>query len=367
MSDTAKEAPKLENLLDAYSVSSVDLMSLAAGAGLAAVLILVICGLWHKLRCCLQWCCSSGESRDLESRGALLDASVQRSDRSHDARDPFKRSAKTAAGPSGEPQDFTPAAAASMPNWSLKGRVAIVTGGSKGLGRAIVDELLSQGCEVLTCARDITPLAELVKSDPRLVAVAADVSTPAGRGVLLATLRRRFAFKLDILVNNVGTNLRKPSERYSDAEYDDLCATNQGSAFHLSRACYEALKPRRGCIINISSVSGSTVDSTGCPYHMNKAALEHMTRYLACEWGAEGIRVNAVAPWFINTPLTAPLLADSRFHDAVRRATPMKRVGEPHEVACVVAFLAMPAAGYVSGQVIGIDGAMVQEGFKYVR
>ena len=254
-----------------------------------------------------------------------------------------------------------------MPLWSLKGKVAIVTGGSKGLGRAIVDELLAQGCEVLTCARDVSPLSELAASNPRLVAVAADVSTPSGRGVLLATLRRRFAFRLDILVNNVGTNLRKPSERYSDAEYDDLCATNQGSAFHLSRACYEPLKARKGSIINISSVSGSTVDLTGCPYHMNKAALEHMTRYLACEWGTEGIRVNAVAPWFINTPLTAPLLADARFHDAVRRATPMKRVGEPHEVACVVAFLAMPAAGYVSGQVIGIDGAMVQEGFKYVR
>ena len=95
--------------------------------------------------------------------------------------------------------------------------------------------------------------------------------------------------------------------------------------------------------------------------------LSRPRRYLACEWGPLGIRVNAVAPWFINTPLTAPLLSDARFHDAVKRATPMKRVGEPHEVACVVAFLAMPAAGYVSGQVLGIDGAMMQEGFKYVR
>ena len=254
------------------------------------------------------------------------------------------------------------------PLWSLRNRVAVVTGGSKGLGRAIVEELLAQGCLVLTCARDPAPLDELVAREPRCTAVAADVSTAEGRAALMEAHKARFgSHNLDILVNNVGTNLRKPSEQYTDDEYDALCATNQGSAFHLSRMCYDALRRRQGCIVNVSSVSGQTVDSTGAPYHMNKAALEHMTRYLACEWGPQGIRVNAVAPWFINTPLTAPLLSDARFHDAVKRATPMKRVGQPHEVACVVAFLCMPAAGYVSGQVVGIDGAMMQEGFKYER
>ena len=198
----------------------------------------------------------------------------------------------------------------------------------------------------------------------RCIAVAADVSTAAGRQAVLGALKSRFANNLDILVNNVGTNQRLPSDKYSEAEYEALHATNQAAAFHLSRACFDALRHRRGCVINVSSVSGSTVDSTGCPYHMHKAALEHMTRYLACEWGPHGIRVNAVAPWFINTPLTKPLLDNPRFHEAVRRATPMRRVGEPHEVACVVAFLAMPAAGYVSGEVLGIDGAMMKEGFR---
>jgi Tropinone reductase 1 len=98
---------------------------------------------------------------------------------------------------------------------------------------------------------------------------------------------------------------------------------------------------------------------------MTKAAMEHMTRYLACEWGADGIRVNAVAPWFIKTPLTEPLLAHEPFHAAVRAATPLRRVGEPHEVACTVAFLAMDAAAYITGQVVGIDGGMMQVGFKY--
>ena len=97
---------------------------------------------------------------------------------------------------------------------------------------------------------------------------------------------------------------------------------------------------------------------------MHKVALEQMTRYLACEWGPQGVRVNAVAPWVLKN---APLLADARFHDAVRRATPARRAGELFEVACVVAFLAMPVAGYVNGQVIGIDGGFVQDGFQYAH
>jgi len=251
-------------------------------------------------------------------------------------------------------------------HWDLRERKVLVTGGSKGLGRAIVEEMLLQGCEVLTCSRDIGPLAELLKREARCVAISADVSTAEGRARVLEIVHKKFSGKLDILVNNVGTNIRKHSSEYKDSEYDFLTATNQSSAFHLSRACFGALRRRKGCVINISSISGSTVDNTGAPYAMNKAALEQLTRYLACEWGPLGIRVNAVAPWFVRTPLTSPLLADPRFFDAVRRVTPMARVGEPHEVACVVAFLAMPAAGYISGQVVGVDGAMMQEGFRYM-
>ena len=194
------------------------------------------------------------------------------------------------------------------PHWNLQGHRAVVTGGSKGLGRSTAPRsCLAHGCEVLTRARDVSPLASLL-ADERCTAVQADVSLESGRGALLDAMRERWGDDgIDILVNNVGTNLRKPSVDYTEAEYDALQATNLGSAFHLSARCLAALKRRRGCVINMSSVSGSTTDSTGALYHMHKAALEHMTRYLACEWGEHGVRVNAVAPWFINTPLTAPL------------------------------------------------------------
>ena len=277
--------------------ANANLVALLIGAALALVIVLVCQHAWKRggFRC--QSCITFGTPpQDEEAATSKLlpstmvrshmqpkaPASAQQGSSSEDARDPFKYDAPP-------PQR--------SPNWSLQGRVALVTGGSKGLGRAIVEELLDQGCDVLTCARDLAPLADLQAREPkRLKAVKADVSTSTGRTHLLTALRRHYSFTLDILVNNVGTNLRKPSEKYSDAEYDDLCATNQGSAFHLSRGCFDALRPRKGCIINVSSVSGSTVDSTGCPYHMNKAALEHMTRCAAGGDNSRCQRARAPAP-----------------------------------------------------------------------
>lgn len=238
----------------------------------------------------------------------------------------------------------------------------MVTGGSKGIGRAICEEFVAQGVKVLTCARDVSEL-DLPEGVDFL---AADVSTPDGREALLKYVRDEFHGALDVLVNNVGTNVRKRSEDFGDDEYAWMMRTNQDSAFHLSRACLPFLLagPRKGCIVNLSSISGVTVDNTGCPYHMAKAAMNHMTRYQACEWGPQGIRVNAVAPWFIRTPLTEPIL-HGEFKTAVLRETPLGRVGEPEEVARTVAFLCMDAASYITGQVIVIDGAFTCDGFRF--
>mmetsp|Transcript_28659 Transcript_28659/g.93638 ORF Transcript_28659/g.93638 Transcript_28659/m.93638 type:complete len:267 (-) Transcript_28659:1864-2664(-) len=249
-----------------------------------------------------------------------------------------------------------------MDAWSLAGKVAIVTGGTKGLGLAIVEELIARGASVVTCARNVKE-ASPVHSIEGCTAVAADVSTRDGREILLAAAEKAHGRRLDILINNVGTNIRKSATEFSDEEYDQLCATNQGSAFHLSRACFPLLQRSRGSVVNISSVSGQVSDNTGVVYHMNKAAMEHMTRYLAVEWAESGVRVNCVAPWFVRTPLTEPILKGALLAE-VHARTPMRRVGEPPEISRVVAFLCMPASSYMTGQVLTVDGGLTCNGFE---
>lgn len=254
-----------------------------------------------------------------------------------------------------------------QPLWSLIGQHALVTGGTKGIGEAIVRQFLDLGASVFIVARDNDLLQQQLsyyrQEGHTVDGVTADLSQP-GEGVRIIEGIRAAGDTLDILINNAGTNIRKPTADYSPAEYDHILNTNLRSAYELSQAAYPLLKASgTGKVVMISSVSGLTHTSSGSLYGMTKAALLQLTRNLAVEWAPDGIRVNAVAPWYIMTPLASPVLNNPEKRAGILSRTPMNRIGEPDEVASVVSFLSMPASGYVTGQTIAVDGGLLAWGY----
>ena len=252
-----------------------------------------------------------------------------------------------------------------MKKWSLKGKTAFITGGTKGIGLEIVSDFLKLGASVITISRSEDNVALILDrfKGEALDAFVCDVSVKESRQDVIKVLGKKLE-RLDILVNNAGTNIRKKSFEYSDEEIRQLFELNYFATVDFCRGLLPLLRLSPGAsIVNISSIASVLDVGTGFPYGSAKSAMNQFSKSLAAEWGKYKIRVNAVLPWFIKTPLTEGYLADEERYERIIRRTPLNRVGTPDEVSALVAFLAMDISSYISGQTIAVDGGVMASVF----
>mgnify|MGYP000300419637 FL=1 len=238
---------------------------------------------------------------------------------------------------------------------TMQGKVAIVTGGARGIGRAVVMELARAGARVVVNYRSSAEAAEGLAAEVDGRAVQADVSTTEGCAALVAAAEEMGP--VHALVNNAGITDDGLVMRMKDPQWDDVMRINTGSAFRMCRAVLPGMaRARSGSIVNIASVSALRGNAGQVNYSASKAALVGLTRSLSLEMARRSIRVNAVCPGFIATDMTSAL--PEKAQQMAVDAIPMRRMGQPEDVAPLVRFLCGEEATYITGQVFVVDGGL---------
>jgi NAD(P)-dependent dehydrogenase (short-subunit alcohol dehydrogenase family) len=229
-------------------------------------------------------------------------------------------------------------------------RNVLVTGGISGIGRAIAEAFAAEGCRVTVTAktREEVEQAQLFRENVR--AYALDNTQPEEISAVMATLER-----LDVLVNAAGMILRDGKE-FEPESFENVIDVNLNGTMRMCMAVRELLFASRGCVINIASMLSFFGSGYAPAYSASKGGVAQLTKSLAIAWAPQGVRVNAIAPGWIETALTAPLVADPAKRDAIVGRTPLNRWGQPADVAGAALFLASPAAAFITGVILPVDG-----------
>jgi NAD(P)-dependent dehydrogenase (short-subunit alcohol dehydrogenase family) len=244
--------------------------------------------------------------------------------------------------------------------FGLTGRVALVTGAGRGLGRTMARALAAAGADVALTSRTAAELESLAREvraiGRRAIAIPCDVTDEASCAAAVATTLEGLG-RIDVVVNNAGINIRKPVLELSHHEFSQVLTTNLHGYFLMAQAAGRVLvQQRSGKLINVSSIFGSVGMATQAAYASSKGAIEQLTRVLALEWAEANVQVNAIGPAYIETDLTRPLFEDEARRTFIEERTPMRRWGQPHELAGAIIFLASQASDYVTGHTLMVDG-----------
>ena len=247
-----------------------------------------------------------------------------------------------------------------LSSFSLSGQVVLVTGASRGIGRACALACAEAGADLIVGVRTLSSSESLVNEiaalGRRALAVSMDLSDLHQVRVGIAKAHKHFN-RIDVLINNVGLGPENLAENVREEDFDLTVNINLKGTFFTTQAVAKLMiEQKSGRIINISSQAGSVVLKGESIYCMSKAAINHLTRCLALEWAPHGITVNSVSPTFIFTDATEPALSDPKFHQHVITHIPLGRIGQPMDVAGTVVFLASPAASLITGANILVDG-----------
>ncbi|MFF0226297.1 SDR family oxidoreductase [Streptomyces sp. NPDC004629] len=252
----------------------------------------------------------------------------------------------------------------SHPVFDVAGRIALVTGSSRGIGKALARGLLEAGCTVVLNGRDTGTLEaardELAADFPERVHTAAfDVTDSAAVEAHVTAVEQRVG-PIDVLVNNTGTQQRAPFTEFTDEQWHRLLDTNLTGSFLVGRSVARRMTPRRrGKIVNICSLQSEAARPGIAPYSATKGGLKMLTKGMCADLGPHGIQVNGIGPGYFATDLNAALVADEEFSAWVRRRTPAGRWGEVQDLVGALVFLSSPASDFVSGQVLYVDGGML--------